>query len=85
MVPVNATEHISDVIEAFDPSTVVVRGVLTRVRAVWGLGEEFSNEGDIERSFKVDVCTASGALGVLMGEKRFLWMLLSMFVMVLKP
>ena len=85
MVPVDATEHISDVIEAFDPSTVVVRGVLTRVRAVWGLGEEFSNEGDIERSFKVDVGTHSGALGVLMGEKRFLWMLLSMFVMVLKP
>ena len=66
MVPVDATEHTSDVIEAFHPSTVVVRGLLTRVRAVWGLGEEFSNEGDVERSFKVDVCTSSVS-GALLG------------------
>ena len=64
---------------------VVVRGVLTRIRAGWGLGEEFNSEGDVESSFKEDVGTASGALGVLMGEKRFMWMLLSMLVMVLKP
>ena len=59
--------------------------MLSKIREGWGLGEEFNNEGDVESSFKEDVGTASGALGVLMGEKRFLWMLLSMFVMVLKP
>ena len=48
---------------------VVVRGVLTRIRAGWGLGEEFNNEGDVEYSFKEDVGTASGALGVLIGKR----------------
>ena len=72
MVPVNATEHISDVIEAFESSTVVVRGVLTRILAGLGLGEEFNNEGDVESSSKEDVGTSSGALWVLLGRKRFL-------------
>ena len=72
MVPVNATEHISDVIDAFERSTVLARGVLTRILARLGLGEEFNNEGDVESSSKEDVGTSSGALWVLKGRKRFL-------------
>ena len=43
--------------------------MLSKIREGWGLGEEFNNEGDVESSFKEDVGTASGALGVLIGKR----------------